>query len=90
MLYSRLSLESVLRQHPAFAKKILEILNNVPSNRLISEGRVYGGGLHKLEPRELAHIPVTAISEIVKNAKEFALINIQKDELKLKQPFHLA
>jgi hypothetical protein len=46
--------------------------------------------LHKLEPRELAHIPVTAISEIVKNAKEFALINIQKDELKLKQPFHLA
>ena len=31
-------------------------LNSLPSEFLINEGRVYGGGMYKLEPKEMAKI----------------------------------
>lgn len=34
------------------------ILNSIPKTELLSGGRVYGGGLYKVEPRELMNIPV--------------------------------
>ena len=32
-------------------------LNEIPPETLVSSGRTYGGGLHKLEPRELMRTP---------------------------------
>ncbi len=37
------------------AEKIWEALNEISADSLLSEGRVYGGGLHELEPKELAN-----------------------------------
>lgn len=45
------NLDSLLRM-------IWERLNALPAHVLLDEGRVYGGGLHKLEPRELANVPL--------------------------------
>jgi hypothetical protein len=33
----------------------------VTPSQFISEGRVYGGGLHKAEPKELAQIPASDV-----------------------------
>ena len=42
-------------------REIWEYLNSLNPDTLLSEGRVYGGGLHKLEPKELGNVPVAEL-----------------------------
>ena len=44
----------------AVLSEIWRSLNEIPPETLVSSGRTYGGGLHKLEPRELMQIPAEA------------------------------
>jgi hypothetical protein len=44
---------------PDLPNKILELLNSISSVELMNKGRVYGGGMHKLEPKELANVDIT-------------------------------
>ncbi len=63
MLYPKGSLRNLLDVHPEYAAYIFETLQNIGPERFISEGRVYGGGLHKVEPKELAKIPAGFLLE---------------------------
>ena len=56
MLYPRNELAVMLRQHAARASDVFTLLGQVSGHELRGEGRVYGGGLHKIEPNELARI----------------------------------
>ncbi|MHB1155494.1 MAG: Eco57I restriction-modification methylase domain-containing protein [Phycisphaerales bacterium] len=62
MLYPKPALADMLRKYPQRTQDVHEILRRVTGHELRGEGRVYGGGLHKIEPRELGRI----------RAKEFA------------------
>jgi methylase of polypeptide subunit release factors len=57
MLYPKLTLEKVLKANPEIVKVVWQALNRISAEILKGEGRVYGGGLHKLEPSELGNIP---------------------------------
>ncbi len=63
MLYPKPALENVLQGRPNLVKALWQALNRIPSEALVGEGRVYGGGLHKMEPKELAHVPADSILE---------------------------
>lgn len=43
----------------------MKYLNDICPQSMLDEGRVYGGGLHKLEPKELQNVPAEALAELV-------------------------
>jgi adenine-specific DNA-methyltransferase len=64
-MYPTPILSRELSRDPALIRRVWEILNRITPHQLLSEGRVYGGGLHKLEPKELANVPVPEIAELL-------------------------
>jgi len=64
-LYPKPELASILHARPALMRQIWESLNQIETTTIISEGRVYGGGLHKLEPSELANVPADTVAKLL-------------------------
>jgi hypothetical protein len=60
MLYPRNGLAAMLRKHPARAVDVFALLGQVTGHELRGEGRVYGGGLNKIEPSELGRISMAS------------------------------
>ena len=65
MLYPKNSLARVLQENPALERQVWEILNRICPQTMLDEGRVYGGGLHKLEPKELGNVPEPALADLL-------------------------
>lgn len=66
LLYPKPLLAGALAATPSLAWKLWKFFNSIPSEDLLDEGRVYGGGLYKLEPRELANVPIDRIPELAR------------------------
>jgi len=61
MLYPRPSLSKLLKTKPALNQALWQALNQIPVDALVGEGRVYGGGLYKIEPKELGNAPAEGL-----------------------------
>lgn len=68
LLYPRPELAAALRDSPSLAEDIWHALNSLPANDLIDERRVCGGGLHKLEPKELAKVPANVLADLLRDS----------------------
>lgn len=63
LLYPRQALAAMLAHHPDRLPIVHELLGQVTGHELRREGRVYGGGLNKIEPSELGRISAAALVE---------------------------
>jgi len=61
MLYPKPALAKVLSDRSELLQEVWQALDRISDEMLMGEGRVYGGGLHKLEPRELGNAMVGKI-----------------------------
>ena len=65
MLYPREPVRRALQDRPELKRQIWEFLNAISPQTMLEEGRVYGGGLHKLEPKELGNVPAEGIAALL-------------------------
>ena len=57
-MYPKPALQERLDKEPELMDRLWQQLNEICPEVLLGEGRVYGGGLHKLEPKELSKVPL--------------------------------
>lgn len=57
-MYPKPALQERLDKDPGLMDRLWQQLNAISPEVLLGEGRVYGGGLHKLEPKELSKVPL--------------------------------
>lgn len=71
MLYPRKHVEMALRDDPQLKRRIWEVLNMINPQTMLGEGRVYGGGLYKLEPKELCNVQATDIAGLLPGSASY-------------------
>jgi hypothetical protein len=64
MLYPKPLLANLLAENPDALRSLWQALNGIGRETLLGNGRVYGGGMHKLEPKELANVPVDQLASV--------------------------
>ena len=62
-LYPKPGLQDLLKQAKEREVELLDALNSIPRNSIENAGRSYGGGLQKVEPRELCSVRLQKIPE---------------------------
>ena len=65
MLYPKTILQEAIIQTPDILREVWNALSSISANDLVSEGRVYGGGLKKIEPKELSYVKCSRLAEIL-------------------------
>ncbi|MCB9139169.1 MAG: Eco57I restriction-modification methylase domain-containing protein [Caldilineaceae bacterium] len=65
MLYPKDVLQRYIDQDSSLMREIWKLIRQIEPNNFIAEGRVYGGGLHKLEPRELSNVSIESIRNVL-------------------------
>jgi len=64
-MYPTPAMQQVMQVKPVILRQIWQTLNRIAPEQLLGEGRVYGGGLHKLEPKELGNVPVPELVQML-------------------------
>ena len=59
ILYPKANLEKAISNNPALSDEVYRTLDTITAEAMFDEGRVYGGGMHKIEPKELGNVDAT-------------------------------
>ncbi|WP_018130188.1 Eco57I restriction-modification methylase domain-containing protein [Effusibacillus pohliae] len=70
LLYPTELLAEALKKEESLYAVIFGLLQNIDVADLLGEGRMYGGGLYKLEPSELGRVPATKFLEAINGVVE--------------------
>lgn len=65
ILYPRRAVADALEYDPTLARRVWSTLSEIDGDLIRGEGRIYGGGLHKIEPKELSNVPAETINSLV-------------------------
>ncbi len=65
LLYPKPFLAHAFSRDPGLVRRVWDLLKQIPAETLLNEARVYGGGLYKLEPGELANIPADSLLDLI-------------------------
>lgn len=66
MLYPKPEVQQLIERDPGSSEVIWQMLTRIPSSEIMASGRSYGGGLYKVEPKELANVPCRALADWVR------------------------
>lgn len=66
MLYPKFEVQELIERDPDATKVIWQMLVRIPSSDIMASGRSYGGGLYKVEPKELANVPCRDLAELMR------------------------
>jgi len=72
LLYPKSVLARAIDRDQSILRRVWEALNSLSTKAILREGRVYGGGLHKLEPNELGNVDATPIIKAIPELKDLA------------------
>jgi len=61
MLYPKPLLAAALADSPTALAAVWQALGEIKLQTIVGEGRIYGGGLHKIEPKELGNVPAEGV-----------------------------
>jgi len=75
MLYPKGELESLLASDPGKRFDLWKLLLKIPAENIVGEGRSYGGGLQKIEPRELGRVRCHKVFEWLAHSAKDAHID---------------
>jgi hypothetical protein len=65
MLYSRESVARFIDEDETRARRVWQALQGIGTDVMMAGGRVYGGGMYKLEPGELMRIPAPGVAALL-------------------------
>ncbi len=64
MLYPKSWVRKRMIEDPHLLEEVWRAFNTIPIESLLGNGRIYGGGLHKIEPRELLYAPAGSLASL--------------------------
>lgn len=67
LLYPKKPLADLLNTNPELIKSVWQALKAITPETLTGEGRVYGGELYKMEPKELGNVSADSIISVLPN-----------------------